>query len=78
MRTLLQMVEKVLDHDVNLLLLGESGSGKDYVAEAAYRSRTSSRSSSIMFPPTMRHRTAKAAAGSRAERSNSRGSGSTR
>jgi two-component system response regulator AtoC len=36
MRTLLQTVEKVLDHDVNLLLLGESGSGKDYVAEAIH------------------------------------------
>ncbi len=33
MRTLLQTVEKVLDHDVNLLLLGESGTGKDYFAE---------------------------------------------
>jgi two-component system response regulator HydG len=36
MRTLLQTVEKVLDHDVNLLLLGESGSGKDYIAEAIH------------------------------------------
>jgi DNA-binding NtrC family response regulator len=36
MRTLLQTVEKVLDHDVNLLLLGESGSGKDYFAEAIH------------------------------------------
>ena len=36
MRTLLQTVEKVLDHDVNLLLLGESGSGKDYLAEAIH------------------------------------------
>jgi len=36
MRTLLQTVEKVVDHDVNLLLLGESGSGKDYFAEAIH------------------------------------------
>jgi DNA-binding NtrC family response regulator len=36
MRTLLQTVEKILDHDVNLLLLGESGSGKDYIAEAIH------------------------------------------
>jgi DNA-binding NtrC family response regulator len=36
MRTLLQTVEKVLDHDVNLLLLGETGSGKDYFAEAIH------------------------------------------
>jgi two-component system response regulator AtoC len=36
MRALLQTVEKVLDHDVNLLILGESGSGKDYFAEAIH------------------------------------------
>jgi DNA-binding NtrC family response regulator len=36
MRELLQTVEKVLDHDVNLLLLGESGSGKDFLAEAIH------------------------------------------
>jgi len=36
MRTLLQTVEKVLDHDVNLLILGESGSGKDHIAEAIH------------------------------------------
>src|SRR5205823_4336561 len=36
MRALLQTVEKVLDHDVNLLLLGESGSGKDLFAEAIH------------------------------------------
>jgi transcriptional regulator with PAS, ATPase and Fis domain len=38
MRTLLQTVEKVLDHDVNILLLGESGVGKDYLAEAIHAS----------------------------------------
>jgi transcriptional regulator with PAS, ATPase and Fis domain len=38
MRTLLQTVEKVLDHDVNILLLGESGAGKDYFAEAIHAS----------------------------------------
>jgi len=36
MRALLQTVEKVLDHDVNILLLGESGSGKDHLAEAIH------------------------------------------
>ncbi len=36
MRPLLQTVEKVLDHDVNLLLLGESGTGKDHLAEAIH------------------------------------------
>jgi DNA-binding NtrC family response regulator len=36
MRTLLQMAEKILDHDVNLLLLGESGAGKDFFAEAIH------------------------------------------
>jgi transcriptional regulator with PAS, ATPase and Fis domain len=36
MRMLLQTVEKVLDHDVNILLLGESGVGKDYFAEAIH------------------------------------------
>jgi len=36
MRALLQMVEKVVDHDVNLLILGESGSGKDFLAEAIH------------------------------------------
>ncbi|HEX9406590.1 MAG TPA: sigma-54 dependent transcriptional regulator [Thermoanaerobaculia bacterium] len=38
MRALLRMVEKVLDHDVNILLLGESGVGKDYFAEAIHAS----------------------------------------
>ncbi len=36
MRTLLQMVEKIVAHDVNVLLLGESGVGKDYLAEAIH------------------------------------------
>jgi len=36
MRALLQTVEKVIDHDVNLLLLGPSGSGKDHFAEAIH------------------------------------------
>jgi Response regulator containing CheY-like receiver, AAA-type ATPase, and DNA-binding domains len=36
MRALLETVEKVLDHDVNLLLLGESGSGKDFFAEVIH------------------------------------------
>src|SRR5260370_11385728 len=36
MRALLQTVEKVLDHDVNILLLGETGVGKDHFAEAIH------------------------------------------
>jgi two-component system response regulator AtoC len=36
MRALLQTVEKVLEHDVNILILGESGSGKDFLAEAIH------------------------------------------
>lgn len=37
MRALLQVVEKVAAHDVPLLILGESGSGKNYLAEAVHR-----------------------------------------
>ncbi len=36
LRNVLQTVEKVLDHDVSILILGESGSGKDYLAEAIH------------------------------------------
>jgi DNA-binding NtrC family response regulator len=36
MRNVLDTVEKVLDHDVSILILGESGSGKDYLAEATH------------------------------------------
>ena len=36
MRNLVETVEKVLDHDVSILILGESGSGKDYLAEAIH------------------------------------------
>ena len=36
MRALLQTAEKVLDHDVNILILGESGAGKDFLAEAIH------------------------------------------
>jgi len=36
MRAVLQTAEKVLDHDVNVLILGESGSGKDHLAEAIH------------------------------------------
>jgi DNA-binding NtrC family response regulator len=36
MRNLLQTVEKVLDHDVSILILGESGVGKDYLASAIH------------------------------------------
>jgi transcriptional regulator with PAS, ATPase and Fis domain len=37
MRALLQVVEKVAAHDVPLLILGESGSGKNYLAEAVHQ-----------------------------------------
>jgi DNA-binding NtrC family response regulator len=36
MRNVLETVEKVLDHDVSVLILGESGSGKDYLAGAIH------------------------------------------
>jgi DNA-binding NtrC family response regulator len=36
MRNVVDTVEKVLDHDVSILILGESGSGKDYLAEAIH------------------------------------------
>ena len=36
MRNVLETVEKVLDHDVSILILGESGVGKDYLAEAVH------------------------------------------
>lgn len=36
MRNVLETVEKALDHDVSILILGESGSGKDYLAEAIH------------------------------------------
>ncbi len=36
MRTPLQTAAKVLDHDVSVLILGESGSGKDYLAEVIH------------------------------------------
>jgi DNA-binding NtrC family response regulator len=36
MRNVLETAAKVLDHDVSILILGESGSGKDYLAEAIH------------------------------------------
>jgi DNA-binding NtrC family response regulator len=36
MRNVLDTAEKVLDHDVSILILGESGSGKDYLAESIH------------------------------------------
>ncbi|MFP5247695.1 MAG: sigma-54 interaction domain-containing protein [Thermoanaerobaculia bacterium] len=36
MRNVLETVEKVLDHDVSILILGESGTGKNYLAEAIH------------------------------------------
>ena len=36
MRNVLETAGKVLDHDVSILILGESGSGKDYLAEAIH------------------------------------------
>lgn len=38
MRNVLDTAEKVLDHDVSILILGESGSGKDYLAESIHAS----------------------------------------
>lgn len=35
-RNVLDTVEKVLDHDVSVLILGETGTGKDYLAEAIH------------------------------------------
>jgi len=37
LRDVLATAEKVLNHDVNVLILGESGVGKDYLAEALHR-----------------------------------------
>ena len=36
MRNVLETVEKVLGHDVSVLILGESGSGKNHLAEALH------------------------------------------
>jgi transcriptional regulator with PAS, ATPase and Fis domain len=36
MRNVLETVEKVLDHDVSILIFGESGTGKDYLAESIH------------------------------------------
>jgi transcriptional regulator with PAS, ATPase and Fis domain len=36
MRNVLETAEKVLDHDVSILILGESGVGKDYLAESIH------------------------------------------
>ena len=36
MRNVLETAEKVVDHDVSILILGESGSGKDYLAESIH------------------------------------------
>jgi DNA-binding NtrC family response regulator len=36
MRALLETVRRVCDHDVSVLLLGESGSGKDHLAQAIH------------------------------------------
>ena len=36
MRNVLETVGKVLDHDVSILILGESGAGKDYLAGAIH------------------------------------------
>lgn len=40
MRTVLETVEKVLDRDVSILISGESGSGKDYLAGAIHACST--------------------------------------
>jgi DNA-binding NtrC family response regulator len=36
MRNVLETVEKVLDHDVSILILGESGVGKDFLAQSIH------------------------------------------
>jgi two-component system response regulator AtoC len=36
MRGVVEMAQKVLDHDVNLLLLGETGTGKDFLAASIH------------------------------------------
>ena len=36
MRNVLETVGKVLDHDVSILILGESGSGKDHLAQSIH------------------------------------------
>src|SRR5688572_32954610 len=36
MRNVLETVEKVLDRDVSILILGESGAGKDHLAESIH------------------------------------------
>jgi DNA-binding NtrC family response regulator len=36
LRNVLETAEKILDRDVSVLILGESGSGKDYLAEAIH------------------------------------------
>lgn len=38
MRNVLDTAEKVLDHDAPILILGESGAGKDYLAESIHAS----------------------------------------
>ena len=54
MRNILETVEKVLDHDVSILILGESGVGKDYLARVhprLQRAPRRSRSSTSNAPP---------------------------
>ena len=36
MRNVLETVEKILDHDVSILIVGESGTGKDHLAESIH------------------------------------------
>jgi len=36
MRNVLETVEKILDHDASVLILGESGTGKDHLAESIH------------------------------------------
>ena len=40
MRNILETVAKVLDHDVSILILGESGVGKDYLAQSIHACST--------------------------------------
>jgi DNA-binding NtrC family response regulator len=48
MRALLETASKVLEHDVSVLILGESGSGKDYLAQALHA--CGSRRDGVLIP----------------------------
>lgn len=58
MQSMLRVAEKVVDHDVSVLILGETGVGKDYLAEAlhaagARRARPFLRIDCAAIPPEL-------------------------